>query len=480
MTSLLRTQAFVNGQWISTDQHFNVYNPATSAVVATVTQADSALTLAAIAAAEQALGPWQQLLPKQRAELLRQWQHLILAHQHELAALMTAEQGKPLAEALGEIEYGASYFDWFAGEAERSYGTLLAQGQEGQKSWYQAQGIGVCAAITPWNFPHAMIARKVAPALAAGCTIVIKPAEATPLSALALAQLAQDAGIPAGVVNILPTADPALVGDILTTHPSVKKLTFTGSTKVGKQLMAQCASTLKKVSMELGGNAPFIVFDDADLELAVQALMQCKFRNAGQTCVSANRVFVDASVQPQFIALLKTELSKLNVGSGLDPSVDYGPLINQAAIDKVSTLVRDAVQQGATLLMGGHSLAEQGPLFYAPTLLTGVMASMRIAQEEIFGPVIAVQSFQDEAEAIQIANAVPVGLAGYFCTENYRRIERVSQQLECGMLGINTGAISHAYNAFGGVKESGIGREGSPLGLAEYQEIKNITIGDLA
>ncbi len=480
MTSLLRTEAFINGRWASASHQFDVCNPATGAVIAKVANSDSAMTHAAIDAAAQALPQWRALLPKQRAQLLRRWHQLVLDNKRALAELMTTEQGKPLAEAMTEVEYGASYIDWFAGEAERSYGTILSQGATGHKSWYIRQAIGVCAAITPWNFPHAMITRKLAPALAAGCTMVVKPAEATPLSALALAQLAHDAGIPAGVINILPTQQPAAIGEILTTHPDIKKFTFTGSTAVGKQLMAQCASTVKKVSLELGGNAPFIVFEDANLELAAAELIRCKFRNAGQTCISANRVLVQHSVLSQFLELLQSKLQQLTIGSGFEPAVDYGPLINQAAIDKVAGLIADAVAHGAELIAGGKLLPELGPLYYAPTLIFGITPAMRIAQEEIFGPVIAIQAFTDEAQAIRLANAAPVGLAGYFCTEDYRRIERVSTLLECGMLGINTGAISHAYNAFGGIKESGIGREGSPVGIAEYQEIKNITLGDLA
>lgn len=480
MRSLIQTNAFIDGHWIPTDKRFAVTNPATGETLAEVADGDAAMAERAVEAAHKALGHWREKTPKQRADLLRRWYQSMLDNKQALGELMSAEQGKPIAEAIGEIEYGASFVDWFAGEAERCYGDILPVASQDKRSWIIKQPVGVCAAITPWNFPNAMITRKVAPALAAGCTIVIKPPQLTPLSALALAQLASEVGIPDGVINFVPSTQAKEVGEVFTQHPQVKKFTFTGSTSVGKALMEQCAQTMKKVSLELGGNAPFIVFDDADIDLAVRELITCKFRNAGQTCISANRVLVQDSIHDKFIEQLKHALGKLKVAAGDAEEVDYGPLINSDAITKVKELLDDAEQQGATILAGGKVLDALGELFFAPTLITGVKPSMRIAQEEIFGPVIAVQTFADEAQGVSRANDTPFGLAGYFCAQDYTRIQRVSEQLECGMLGINAGAISHAYNAFGGVKESGIGREGSRYGLAEYQETKNITLGGFA
>ncbi|WP_301899075.1 NAD-dependent succinate-semialdehyde dehydrogenase [Pseudidiomarina terrestris] len=480
MRSLTKTNAFIDGHWVPVEQRFAVTNPATGEVVAEVADADATLTERAVEAAKNALPGWRKKTPHERAELLRRWFNSMLSNKQALAELMCAEQGKPVAEAAAEIEYGASFVEWFAAEAERSYGDVLPLQSPDKRVWITKQGVGVCAAITPWNFPNAMITRKVAPALAAGCTMVVKPPQLTPLSALAIAQLASEVGIPDGVINIVPSTDAKSIGGVLTEHPDVRKFSFTGSTAVGKKLMQQCASTVKKVSFELGGNAPFIVFDDADIELAVEQLLICKFRNAGQTCISANRILVQEKVLDKFVNTLKSEMEKLKVAPGTADEVDYGPLIDQDAIDKVKRLVADAREQGAKCLTGGKVLDEVGELFYAPTLLTGVTSTMDIAQEEIFGPVVAVQTFDTEEEGIRKANATPFGLAGYFCAEDYRRIERVSSELECGMLGINAGAISHAYNAFGGVKESGIGREGSRYGLAEYQETKTLTLGGFA
>lgn len=477
LRSLIQTNAFIDGHWVPSEQRFAVTNPANQDVLAEVADGDATLAERAIEAAHKALPLWRGKTAKQRADLLRKWYQAMLDNKQALGELMSLEQGKPIAEAIGEIEYGASFVDWFAGEAERSYGDILPINANDKRSWIIKQPVGVCAAITPWNFPNAMITRKVAPALAAGCTIVVKPPQLTPLSALALAQLASEVGIPDGVINIVPTTQSKAVGEVFTSHPRVRKFTFTGSTAVGKALMEQCAGTMKKISLELGGNAPFIVFDDADIELAVQELLVCKFRNAGQTCISANRVLVQDAVHDKFVERLQSKLNSLKVAAGDAEDVDYGPLINQDAIDKVNELIKDAEQNGATVLEGGRVMTELGELFYAPTLIIDVTPSMRIAQEEIFGPVIAVQRFTDEAQGIEQANATPFGLAGYFCAQDYRRILRVSEQLDCGMLGINSGAISHAYNAFGGVKESGIGREGSRYGLAEYQETKNITLG---
>lgn len=477
LRSLIQSNAFIDGHWVPTDERFPVNNPATGELIAEVANADVLLAERAIEAAHKALHLWRSKTAKQRADLLRKWYQAMLDNKQALGELMSAEQGKPIAEAIGEIEYGASFVDWFAGEAERAAGDVLPITAVDKRSWIIKQPIGVCAAITPWNFPNAMITRKIAPALAAGCTIVVKPPQLTPLSALALAQLASEVGIPDGVINFVPTTHSKEIGEVFTTHPHVRKFSFTGSTEVGKALMQQCASTMKKVSFELGGNAPFIVFDDADLDNAVKELVACKFRNAGQTCISANRVFVDEKIHDAFISKLQTALNRINVGPGNGEAVDYGPLINQSAVEKVTTLVNDAVENGAELICGGRLRDDLGELFYAPTLLTQVKPSMRIAQEEIFGPVIAVQNFATESEAIAQANNTPYGLAGYFCTQDYRRIQRVSEQLDCGMLGINCGAISHTYHAFGGVKESGIGREGSRYGLAEYQELKNMTLG---
>lgn len=475
--SLLKVDAFIDGNWIPSEQRFSVYNPANGELIAEVCDADPSLAERAIEAAYKALAPWQAKTAKQRADLLRAWYQAILANKQVLGELMSREQGKPIAEAIGEIEYGASFIDWFAGEAERHHGEVLAPTAADKRSWISKQPIGVCTAITPWNFPNAMITRKVAPALAAGCTIVVKPAQLTPLSALALMQLAAEVGIPHGVVNMLPSSHAKAVGKVLTEHPRVRKFTFTGSTDVGKQLMAQCSSGMKKVSMELGGNAPFIIFDDADLDVAIEQLLAAKFRNAGQTCISVNRVLVHDDIVSAVEQRLTAALAQLKVGPGDEEDVDYGPLINQQAIDKAQQLQHQAIAAGAQLLCGGKVLEQLGPLFYAPTLLTNVTAAMDISQQEIFAPILALQRFSSEAEAIALANDTPFGLAGYFCSGDYRRIMRVAEQLQCGMLGINAGAISHAYNAFGGVKESGIGIEGSRFGLAEYQVTKTITLG---
>lgn len=480
MRSLTKTNAFIDGHWVPVDERFEVTNPATGETLAEVADADPGLAERAVEAAHRALPAWRSRPAHERADLLLKWYEAMQTNKQALAELMCAEQGKPVAEAAAEIDYGASFVKWFAGEAERSYGDVLPLQSSDKRVSIVKQGIGVCSVITPWNFPNAMITRKVAPALAAGCTIVVKPPQLTPLSALAITQLASEVGIPDGVLNIVPSSDAKGVGKVLTEHPLIRKFSFTGSTEVGKQLMQQCASNVKKVSFELGGNAPFIVFDDADLEHAVEQLMICKFRNAGQTCISANRILVQEKVLDPFVNKLKAAMQNLKVDKGTADEVDYGPLINSAAIEKVERLVSDARDQGAECLLGGNVMSELGELFYAPTLLTNVDSSMAITKEEIFGPVVAVQSFSDEEEGIRKGNDTPYGLAGYFCAQDYRRIERVSAALECGMLGINAGAISHAYNAFGGVKESGIGREGSRYGLAEYQETKTLTLGGFA
>lgn len=480
MRSLMKTHAFIDGHWVPVDQQFDVTNPATGEVIAQVADAPTSLAERAVEAAHRALPAWRSRPARERAELLSKWFHAIQTHQHALAELLSLEQGKPVAEAAGEIAYGASFIDWFAGEAERSYGDVLPLQASDKRAWITKQGVGVCSAITPWNFPNAMITRKLAPALAAGCTMVVKPPQLTPLSALALAQLASEVGLPDGVLNIVPTTDSKGVGKVLTEHPIIKKFSFTGSTEVGKTLMQQCAGTMKKVSFELGGNAPFMVFESADLDLAVKELLLCKFRNAGQTCISANRVLIQANIHDAFVEKLQQAMQQLNVGPGDQDEIDYGPLIDTSALDKVERLVREAQDKGATCLTGGRALTDIGELFYAPTLLTDVTSTMAISQEEIFGPVVAIQQFKDEDEGIRLANDTPFGLAGYFCSEDYRQIDRVSNALSCGMLGINAGAISHCYNAFGGLKESGIGREGSRYGLAEYQETKTLTLGGFA
>lgn len=480
MKSLMKPDIFLDGHWVPTEKRFKVTNPATGDVLMEVADADASIAERAIDAAHRALPAWRKRSPKERADLLYKWFESIIKNKQVLGELMSAEQGKPVAEAVGEIEYGASFIEWFAGEAERIRGDLLPAPAADKRSWIAKQSIGVCTAITPWNFPNAMITRKVAPALAAGCTIVVKPPQLTPLSALAIAQLASEVGIPDGVLNIVPSTDSKAVGEVLTTHPRVRKFSFTGSTEVGKILMKQCADGVKKVSMELGGNAPFIVFDDADLDLAVEQLIACKFRNAGQTCVSANRVLVQEAVLEDFIEKLKPAVAKLNVGPGDGDDVDIGPLIDQDAVDKVQRLVTTAVSDGAEVVAGGKQLSDIGELYYAPTIIRNVTPSMDIAQEEIFGPVVAIASFESEEEGVNMANATDFGLAGYFCASDISRIFRVSDELECGMVGVNTGAISHAYNAFGGMKQSGTGREGSHYGVDEYLEIKNITLGGLS
>ncbi|RUO78188.1 succinate-semialdehyde dehydrogenase (NADP(+)) [Idiomarina tyrosinivorans] len=478
MKSLTKKDLFIEGHWVPTEKRFAVTNPATGETISEVADADAELTERAINVAEQAFSSWSKTPTQERVKLLRKWYQAMMDNQQALAEIMSAEQGKPVAEAAGEIAYGASFVDWFAGEAERINGDILPHTEAGKRVMVMKQPIGVCAAITPWNFPNAMITRKVAPALAAGCTIVVKPPQLTPLSALAIAQLASEVGIPDGVINIVPSTDAKTVGKILAESPKVRKLSFTGSTDVGKVLMSQCASNVKKISLELGGNAPFLVFDDADLDEAVEQLIACKFRNAGQTCISANRVLVQASVADKFIEKLKPAISKLKLGVGTD-DVDLGPLVNQDAVDKVNRLVKSAVDNGAEVVLGGKVDSDLGELFYQPTLLTGVTGEMEISEEEIFGPVVAVSTFDDEQQGIERANDTPFGLASYFCSRSVDRIFRVSEALEYGMVGINAGGISHAFNPFGGVKESGIGREGSKYGIDEYLEIKTVTLGGL-
>ena len=478
--ALLRHHAFVDGQWNHADSGdtLAVTNPADGSVLAHVASVGVAETRRAIAAAERALPAWRARTAKDRAALLKRWYDLILAAADDLAVLMTAEQGKPLAEAKGEVVYGASFIEWYAEEGKRVYGEIIPENAPGRRILATREPIGVVAAITPWNFPNAMITRKCAPALAAGCTVVIKPGEDTPLSALALAELAKRAGIPDGVFNILPTADYVAVGGELTANPSVRKLSFTGSTEVGKLLMRQCADTMKKVSFELGGNAPFIVFDDADLDSAVAGAMASKYRNTGQTCVCANRILVQDGVYDAFAAKLAAAVAKLVVGPGLKGETQQGPLINMQAVEKVERHVADAVAKGATLVTGGkrHAL---GGTFFEPTILTGVTTDMLCAREETFGPVAPLFRFSTEEEAVRIANDTRAGLAAYFYSRDVGRCFRVSAALEYGIVGVNEGIISTEVAPFGGVKESGIGREGAKHGIEEYLEVKYVCMGGL-
>lgn len=474
--SLLRNQAFVNGQWISHSQNFEVQNPFDDEVIARVPDLGRSETIKVIELAQEAFLNWKKTTAGERANLLKKWFDLQMDHQDDLAMILTMEQGKPLAEAIGEIAYGASFVEWFAEEARRAYGDIIPGHGADKRIMTLKQPVGVVGAITPWNFPNAMITRKVGPALAAGCTVVLKPAEATPLSALALAELAVRAGIPAGVFNVITTARPAEVGEILTTHPLVKKVTFTGSTRVGKILMKQSADSVKKVSMELGGNAPFIVFDDADLEAAVAGAMAAKYRNAGQTCVSANRIYVQAGIYDAFVERLVEESRALQIGNGISEGTVIGPLINQKTVDFVRSLVADAKAKGARLLCGGDLSADHAHCFM-PTVLSEADDTMNLRHEEIFGPIAPVYRFNTEEEVITKANDTPYGLAAYCYTSDLNRSWRMSEALEYGMVGMNTGMISTTVAPFGGVKESGIGREGSKYGLDEYQEIKYVGIG---
>lgn len=481
--ALLHEAAYLNGQWTQaeTGARFAVINPASGETLAQVPDMNQADTCRAIDAATAAWPAWRARTAKERAGLLRRWFDLIMANQEALARLMTAEQGKPLKEARGEVAYGANFVEWFAEEAKRAYGDVIPGHGPDKRITVIKQPIGVVAAITPWNFPIAMMTRKVGPALAAGCPVVVKPAEDTPLCALALADLAEQAGIPPGVLNVVTCskAQAPAIGKTLTTHPDVRKVTFTGSTPVGKLLMAQASSTVKKVSLELGGNAPFIVFDDADLDAAVAGLMASKYRNTGQTCVCANRVYVQSGVYQAFSEKLADAVAKLVVGAGLQGDTDQGPLINQAALDKVKAHVQDATDKGASLLCGGNPLTPPGlsGCFYAPTILTDVTQNMDIAKAETFGPVAPLFRFDNEADAIAMANDTEFGLAAYFYSNNLQRVGRVAEALEAGMVGINEGIISTEVAPFGGIKESGLGREGSHYGLDEFMELKYLCMG---
>jgi succinate-semialdehyde dehydrogenase/glutarate-semialdehyde dehydrogenase len=478
--ALCRTRAFIGGAWAPADDGatFPVTNPATGAHLADVPDMGADETQRAIAAAEAALPAWRALTAKARAGLLRRWHDLVLTHQEDLARLMTAEQGKPLPEARGEVAYGASFIEWFAEEGKRVYGDTIPTHRTDARLLVIRQPIGVVGAITPWNFPNAMITRKVAPALAAGCTVVVKPAEDTPLSALALADLAMRAGLPDGVLNIVTARHGAQVGGALTQSPSVRKISFTGSTPVGKLLMRQCADTVKRISLELGGNAPFIVFDDADLDAAVAGAMASKYRNAGQTCVCANRLMVQDSVHDAFAEKLAAAVATMTVGDGSEEGVSQGPLINRAALTKVEALVGDAVQRGARVLLGGkpHAL---GGTFYEPTVLADATPAMRLFWEEVFGPVAPIYRFSTEAEAIRMANDTPFGLAAYVYARDVGRVWRVAEGLDYGIIGINEGIISTEVAPFGGLKESGLGREGSKYGLEDFLELKYLCLGGL-
>ncbi len=474
---LLRSQAFINGAWSAADDKSTVtiHNPANNDVVGSVPVMGAAETERAVLAAAAALPAWSARTAKERSVLLRRWSELMLANTDDLATLMTAEQGKPLAEARGEVAYAASFFEWFAEEGRRIYGETIPGHQPDKRLLVLRQPVGVVGAITPWNFPAAMITRKIAPALAAGCTVVCKPAPQTPFSALALAELAQRAGLPPGVFNVV-TGDAQAIGGVLTGHPLVRKFTFTGSTATGVKLLAQCATTVKKTSMELGGNAPFIVFDDADLDSAVIGAIASKYRNTGQTCVCANRFYVQDGVYDAFAAKLVAAVSKLRVGDGLKGPTDQGPLITTQALAKVESHVSDALAQGARVATGGRRHALGGN-FYEPTVLTGVTGAMRVAREETFGPVAPLFRFKDEAEAIRLANDTEFGLAAYFYTRDLSRSWRVQEALEYGIVGVNTGIISTEVAPFGGFKQSGLGREGSRHGIDEYTEIKYVCVG---
>ena len=480
-SSLLKTQSLINGEWVSGKTQFAVTDPATGAHLADVACTGAAEAEAAIAAAAKAWPTWRAKTARERAAILLRWHQLMLKHADDLARILTAEQGKPLAEAKGEIAYGASFIDWFAEEGKRIYGETIPTTDPGKRYIVIKQPIGVCAAITPWNFPNAMITRKVAPALAAGCPVVIKPAEATPLSALALAELAQRAGMPAGVLNVLTAdADSSVeIGKVLCESDLVRHLSFTGSTEVGRILMRQCAPTVKKLSLELGGNAPFIVFDDADLESAVEGALVSKYRNAGQTCVCANRIYVQAGVYDAFVEKFASKVGALKLGNGFEAGVVVGPMIEPSAVDKAEAHVQDAIALGARLLVGGQRATALGAQFFEPTLLADATSAMLCSREETFGPMAPVFKFQTEAEVIALANNTEFGLASYFYSRDIGRVFRVGEALEYGMVGINTGLISTAEVPFGGVKQSGFGREGGHQGIDDYVECKYLCLGDI-
>jgi succinate-semialdehyde dehydrogenase/glutarate-semialdehyde dehydrogenase len=477
--SLFNQQAYINGIWVDARNNdvIQVTNPADNTILGTIPNMGQTETSQAIDAANAALPEWRNKTASERSEIMRRWFNLIIENQQDLAIIMTAEQGKPLAESQGEINYGASFVEWFAEEAKRIYGDVIPTPQAGRRIVVIKQPIGVVAAITPWNFPNAMITRKCAPALAVGCSVIIKPATSTPYSALALAELAERAGFPKGVINVV-TGNSQQIGAELTSNSIVRKLSFTGSTEIGKLLMRQCATTIKKVSLELGGNAPFIVFDDADINAAVAGAIASKYRNTGQTCVCTNRFLVQDNIYDEFATKLAQAVAKLKVGDGLKTETQQGPLIDMAAVEKVEDHINNAVNQGAKIVQGGkrHKL---GGTFFEPTVLTEVTANMKIAEEETFGPVAPLFRFKTEQEAITLANDTPFGLASYFYTRNLGRAWRIAEALEYGMVGINEGIISSAVAPFGGIKESGLGREGSKYGVDEFLEIKYVCMGGL-
>jgi succinate-semialdehyde dehydrogenase/glutarate-semialdehyde dehydrogenase len=477
--SLLKNQGYVDGQWIDADsgETFAVTNPANGEVITEVARLGAAETTRAIEAADRAMADWKKVPAKQRAGILRKWYDLMMANQEDLAVIMTAEQGKVLAESRGEIAYGGAFVEWFGEEAKRIDGDVIPGPSEDKRIVCIKQPVGVVAAITPWNFPNAMLSRKAAPALAAGCSIVIKPATETPLSAFAMAELAERAGVPAGVINVV-AGSTGPIGDALTSNPIVRKLTFTGSTPVGKMLVAECAATMKKTSMELGGNAPFIVFDDADIDAAVQGAIVSKYRNAGQTCVCSNRLFVQDGVYDEFVEKLVKATADLAVGNGMQEGIAIGPLVNAKAVNDVDELVQATVKAGATVALGGGA-HELGGCFYQPTVLTGATSEMAVFRNEIFGPVAPVVRFSDEDEVIAMANDTEFGLASYFYTRDIGRVWRVAEALDYGIVGINEGIISNEMAPFGGVKESGSGREGSKYGIDDYVEIKYMLMGGL-
>ena len=475
---LLKTDALIGGEWVAGAARFDVNDPATGLKLADVANLAGAEADAAIAAADKAWPAWRAKTAKERHAVLMKWFSLIMANADDLARILTAEQGKPLAEARGEVVYGASFIEWFAEEAKRVYGETIPTTDNGKRYIILKQAVGVCAAITPWNFPIAMITRKVAPALAAGCPVIIKPAEQTPLSALALAELAQRAGMPAGVLNVVPADgdNSILVGNALCASDVVRHLSFTGSTEVGRILMKQCAPSIKKLSLELGGNAPFIVFDDADIDSAVEGAMVSKYRNAGQTCVCANRLYVQEGVYDTFIARLAEKARGIKVGNGFEAGINQGPMIDANAIAKIESHIADAVSKGARVVVGGARIDDR---FFTPTVLADVTSDMLCTKEETFGPLAPVVKFKTEAEAIAAANATEFGLASYFYSRDVGRIFRVGEALEYGMVGINTGLISVAEVPFGGVKQSGLGREGSHQGIEDYVEVKYLCLGDI-
>ncbi|MDF8333709.1 NAD-dependent succinate-semialdehyde dehydrogenase [Novosphingobium cyanobacteriorum] len=471
---LLRQNAFIAGKWVNGPDRIAVTDPATGKVIGSVPDLGADAALTAVEAAQAALQDWRRVSPLERANVLLRWYDAIIANQQALARLLVAEQGKPLAEAVGEIGYAAAFVRWFAEEARRINGDVLAS-EESRRLMVLREPVGVVGAVTPWNFPAAMITRKVAPALAAGCTVVLKPSELTPFTALALADLGQTAGIPAGAFNVV-TGQPAPIGDVLTSDPRVRKFTFTGSTAVGKMLAARCMDTVKRVSLELGGNAPFLVFDDADVDAAVAGVIASKFRNSGQTCVCANRIYVQRGIKPLFAEKLAVEVARLTPGCGTEPGVTQGPLINDAAVEKVARHVADAVSRGGRVLVGGSRIESAGA-FFAPTVIDDVPADALLCREETFGPVAGLVTFDTEEQAVAFANDSSAGLAAYFYTRDHARIVRVQRALEYGIVGANTGLISTETGPFGGIKESGIGREGSRHGMDDYLEFKFVCEG---